>query len=85
MYICCKDGGRSVRSCCLCRRNEEIATLREELEEQCRMAGDARRASEAAAAELAAARALAASAERERTALQERLNETEAATEEQDR
>ncbi|BDA44416.1 probable Kinesin-like protein KIN-12E [Coccomyxa sp. Obi] len=67
------------------RRNEEIATLREELEEQCRMAGDARRASEAAAAELAAARAQAAAAERERAALQQRLGETEAATEEQDR
>ncbi|CAL8470378.1 g9920 [Coccomyxa elongata] len=67
------------------RRNEEVATLREELEEQCRMAGDAWRASEAAAAELAAARAAAASAERERAALQQRLGEAEAATEEQDR
>lgn len=69
------DRIRPAKSCCLCRRNEEIATLREELEEQCRMAGDARRASEAAAAELAAARA----------ALQQRLGEAEAAAEEQDR
>lgn len=79
------DRIRPAKSCCLCRRNEEIATLREELEEQCRMAGDARRASEAAAAELAAARAAAASAERERAALQQRLGEAEAAAEEQDR
>jgi hypothetical protein len=67
------------------RRNEEIATLREELEEQCRMAGEARRASEAASTDLAAARAQAAAAERERCALEQRLNESEAAAEEQDR
>ncbi|KAK9915787.1 hypothetical protein WJX75_004111 [Coccomyxa subellipsoidea] len=67
------------------RRNEEIATLREELEEQCRMAGEARRASEAASTDLAAARAQAAAAERECCALEQRLNESEAAAEEQDR
>ena len=67
------------------RRNEEIATLREELEEQCRMAGEARRISDAAAADLAAARAQATATEKERCALEQRLSDADAAAEEQDR
>jgi hypothetical protein len=67
------------------RRNEEIATLKEELQEQCRISLQLQREARRAAAELADARQAAAAAEAGRTALELKLDGLERAEEEHNR
>jgi chaperonin cofactor prefoldin len=76
---------RHFEGLCASRRNEEIATLKEELQEQCRIALEAQRQAQAAAEELSQARRLAAATERERSSLEQKLSEMQSVEDEYDR
>ena len=71
--------------CCLVRRAEELATLREELQAQCALTLEACKGADAAGAELAAAQMAAEAAGQERAAVEARLAASQAVLDRQQR